>query len=80
MKEVKRSEIKQTPYENLQFATEVAWAALIDRAIKDSLLSGDARPAGLTYMPTQEITQQFKDACHAVIKDLGVDVKNPNET
>jgi hypothetical protein len=74
--EVKVSKIEQTPYGNLQFATEVAWAALVDRAIQDGLLSKGDRPNGLMYMPTQGVTQQFKNACRAVIADLGVTVEN----
>jgi hypothetical protein len=30
-------------------------------------------------MPTQEVTQQFKSACEAVLKDIGVEITRPNE-
>lgn len=45
---------------NLQFAIEVAWGSLVDRAIKNGLLPKEKKPAGLMYMPTQEVTQQFE--------------------
>lgn len=76
MKNIDTDDVKQTPYGNLQFATEVAWNALVDRAIKDGLLPKGDKPNGLMEMPTQQVTQQFKDACRAVIKDLGVEVKD----
>jgi hypothetical protein len=75
MKDIDIGILKQTPYDNLQFATEVAWAALVDRAIQDGLLPKGDKPNGLMYMPTQGVTQQFKNACRAVIKDLGGDVQ-----
>lgn len=68
------SEIPMTPYDNLQFATEVAFDALVNRAIKDGLLPEGTPNPHLMYMPTQAVTQQFKDACRAVIADLGVTV------
>jgi hypothetical protein len=78
-KMIKVKKIEKTPYDNLQFAIEVAWGSLVDRAIKNGLLPKEKKPAGLMYMPTQEVTQQFKSACEAVLKDIGVEITRPNE-
>lgn len=63
-------------YNKLQFATEVACDALINRAIKDGLLPFPVNPH-LMYLPDQAVTQQFKDACKAVIDCLKKSEQQP---
>lgn len=65
--EVPKPEIDD--YSRLQFATEVACDALIDRAIHDGLLPIAINPH-LMYLPDQAVTQKFKDACKSVIDCL----------
>lgn len=66
--------MSDTPYGCLQFATEMAYDTLVDQMIKYGLLpKGDNMH--LMYNPSQKATQQFIDACHAVIAALGNDIK-----
>lgn len=54
--------------ESIDFATEAAFNALLKSA-KDNGLAL-APVMGLTYLPSEFITQQFKDACTAVLNSI----------
>lgn len=69
MIEVNTPEVVQDDYGNLQFATEVAYAALIARAIKDGLLPMPINPP-FDEFPDEAAVQAFKDACKSIISIL----------
>lgn len=52
---------------DIAFATECALQTLVNRAVLDGRLSEMFQNIGLMYLPEQAVTQQFKDACSAVI-------------
>lgn len=55
-------------YEKARVATEFAYGALIDRAQKSGL---DVLPVmGLMYLPTQELTYEFQEACRKILMAL----------
>ena len=59
---------EMTDYGRAQFATEVALTSLLKQA-KD--LGLDVTPvAGLMYLPTQEMTEDFKQACRTILLAL----------
>lgn len=60
-------------YERAQFATEVAFNALVKSANDLGLKVGPVM--GLMYLPTQELTAQFQAACNAILLAL-----TPHET
>ena len=64
-------EIPKTFYGSLQYASEIAYDALVDHMIKEGFLPKGSN-LHLMYNPSQEVTQQFKDSCKAVIVMLSV--------
>ena len=50
------------------FSTEIAFNALVNEAIKLGLRIN--KPMGLLYLPTQELTRNFQDACKAILVAL----------
>jgi hypothetical protein len=59
---------EMTDYGRAQFATEVAFNALVKQA-KD--LGLDVAPVmGLMYLPTQEMTYAFQTACRTILLAL----------
>jgi hypothetical protein len=58
--------VEVTDVDKLEFATEVACTALLERAIKDGLLPMRIVPP-LMQLPDQSVTQKFVEACRAVI-------------
>lgn len=57
--------------EKVNFATETAFAELIRQAANQGL---NLLPIpNLMYLPSQEVTQQFQDACRAVLELLHAD-------
>lgn len=70
--EINVPEPKMDDYGKVQFATEVAFGSLISEANKLGL---PVQPVmGLMYMPTQEVTRQWQEACRAVLAALGVKI------
>ncbi len=66
-------EYPKSDYEKAQIATEEAFNALIKVAKEYGL---DVAPTmGLMYLPTQEMTQNFKQACNTILLAL-----TPHET
>lgn len=59
---------EMTDYRKTEVATEVAFNALADEARKLGLPV--ASVAKLMYLPTQEVTRRFQEACRAVLADL----------
>jgi hypothetical protein len=51
-------------YEKINYATEVAFGALLEQARS---LGYPLSAMGLMYLPDQAITRQFQEACRAVI-------------
>lgn len=74
----------ETDFDNLEFATEVAFNALRDRAIQDGLLPMNVEfPFEVVSGTDAAVAQRFSDACRAVIdllrKSEGAGpVQNPN--
>ena len=59
---------EMTDYSKVNFATEVAFNALLKEA---KTLGLQVAPVmGLMYLPTQELTRQFQDACRAILLAL----------
>ena len=57
-----------TDYGRAQFATEVAFGSLLGQAKKQGL---DVAPTmGLMYLPTQELTRNFQNACREILLAL----------
>lgn len=71
---------QESPGEKLDVAIEYAFNTLIKKALEDELLPPVLRGAvmGLMYLPDQKVTQQFKDACKAVIDCLVAEVPKDN--
>ena len=65
---------EMTDYAKVQIATEVAFGALLSEAKKQGLPVLSVM--GLMYMPTQEVTRQWREACRAVLGALGVEVSD----
>lgn len=63
-------EAKMTPNAMKEFATEVAFNALVAEAKKLGL--NLAPVAGLMYLPSQQVTEQFKEVCVAVLDSISV--------
>lgn len=62
------SEPEMTDYGKVQFATEVAFTSLIEDAKKLGL---NVSPVmGLMYLPTQEMTYAFQQACRTILLAL----------
>lgn len=57
-------------YAKVQFATEVAFTALVKQA-KDSGLNVSTA-MGLMYLTTQELTRNFQEACRAILTALTI--------
>lgn len=58
---------QMTEYSAINFATEVAFNSLVASAGKHV----DLNPVmGLMYLPDQDLTRQFQEACRAVIAAL----------
>lgn len=68
MKIINVPKVTMMPDGAKQFATEVAYNALVAEA--RALNIAVAPCMGLMYLPTQAVTEQFKEACAAVLKDL----------
>lgn len=49
----------------IEFATELAFKSLVRNARAQGLNLPEV--AGLVYLPQQEVSRQFQDACRAVI-------------
>lgn len=65
MGEIDIPKIKMTDYGRAQFSTEVAFNSLLEQAKKLGL---EVTPVmGLMYLPTQELTENFKQACRAIL-------------
>lgn len=65
MKNIEFPKPEMTDYLKAQFATEVAFAALVKRAKEMGL---PVEPVmGLMYLPTQEMTQAFIEACRTIL-------------
>lgn len=62
------SKPEMTDAAKTDFATEVAFGSLIAEARKLGLSLGPVM--GLLYLPSQELTRQFQNACRAVIASL----------
>ena len=59
---------EMTDYERYQFATEVAFNALLSQAKKMGLRLLPVM--GLMYLPSQEDTRKFQEACKAILDSL----------
>lgn len=59
---------EMTDYAKTNFATEFAFNALVYEARRLGLPTTPV--AGLMYLPTQEVTRRFQEACRAVLADL----------
>lgn len=59
---------EMTEYAKINFATEVAFSALLDEAKKLGLSL--APVMGLMYLPEQKTTSDFQAACRAIIESL----------
>jgi len=57
-----------TDYEKTNIATEEAFNALIESALRLKLPID--RPMGLMYLPTQEATRNFQLACRTILDIL----------
>jgi hypothetical protein len=60
-----------TDYERIQIATENAFNTLIATAKKTGFALNP--PAGLMYVPSQELTEQFIQACREILDSLRAD-------
>ena len=58
-----------TDYQRVEIATEYAFNELYATAVKVGLHLDPVM--GLMYLPTQAVTEQFKQACRAALADLG---------
>lgn len=58
----------------VDFATECAFTALVVNAKKLGLSIESVD--GLVYLPSQELTQQFKTVCRSIVASL--EIKDPN--
>ena len=65
-----------TDLSKINIATEAAFNSLVDQANKLGLQPNPV--AGLMYLPHQETTRQFQEACRAVLADLGVTQQCPD--
>lgn len=65
-----------TDYAKIQFATEVAFSSLIDQGKKLGLPLNPVM--GLMYLPSQEVTRQFIDACRAVLASITIPDATPS--
>jgi hypothetical protein len=63
-------------YAKVQFATEVAFGQLLAEAKKLGLPLNPVM--GLMYMPTQDVTRQWQEACRAVLDALDPTPKEPD--
>jgi hypothetical protein len=68
-KDINTSDVVETDYDKFQFETEVACDALINEAIKNGTLKVAVNPH-LMYLPDQNATRVFKEACRTVINCL----------
>lgn len=59
---------EMTDYQRVEIATENAFNALVDEAVKIGLPV--VKPMGLMYLPTQELTRQFQEVCRAILESL----------
>jgi len=71
--EIAMPEPKMSDYERANFATEVAFNVLTKQA--KTLGLPMLSVMGLLYLPTQELTRNFQEACHAILLAL-----TPKET
>lgn len=70
MEEIEVPKPEMTDYAKVRTATEIAFGTLLSEAKRLGL---PVLPAmGLMYMPTQEVTRQWQEACRAVLAALGV--------
>lgn len=65
-----------TEYSKVNIATEEAFTFLLTQAKSLGLSLNPVM--GLMYMPKQETTRQFQEACRAVIHELLVTKEEPN--
>jgi hypothetical protein len=56
---------ERNDYGKVEFATEVAFNSLVEQAKKLGLKVGAVM--GLMYLPTQEMTEAFKQACRTIL-------------
>ena len=68
---------EMTDYAKVNFATEVAFTALLKQARDLGLPIGPVM--GLMYMPDQKDTQNFQEACRAILKALTIDAETYKE-
>ena len=58
-----------TRYMRVNVATEFAFLALIEEARRQGLQV--APVMGLMYLPSQELTRRFQQACRDILSELG---------
>ena len=68
MEEIEVRKPEMTDYGRAQFATEVAFGQLIESAKKVGLAVEPVM--GLMYLPTQQMTAQFQQACRTILLAL----------
>jgi hypothetical protein len=78
MKEVEVPNPEMTDYGRAQFATEVAFGELVKQAKSMGL---EVAPVmGLMYLPTQEMTEAFIQACRTILLALTPPTSHPTDS
>lgn len=75
MDELDVSKVEKTVIENLDFATEIAWASFCSRLILDGVIQ--TRPAGFEYADSNA-KELFRQACKALAVSMGVQLEEKN--
>jgi hypothetical protein len=70
MKSINVPKVEESTNGKIDIATELAFGCLITSSRSQQL---EVLPVmGLMYMPKQETTRQFQEACRVVLAELGV--------